>query len=85
MKEPPSEPTTATVTRAKIPPTVWTLGFVSIFMDVSSEIVHSRLPLFLVSTLVAESAPSSFRGTAVGTSSSHARIDKPYPFPLFCV
>jgi MFS family permease len=34
-----------------IPPTVWTLGFVSLFMDLSSELVHSLLPVFLVSTL----------------------------------
>jgi MFS family permease len=34
-----------------IPPTVWTLGFVSLFMDLSSELVHSLLPVFLVSKL----------------------------------
>jgi sugar phosphate permease len=34
-----------------IPPTVWMLGFVSLFMDMSSELVHSLLPVFLVSTL----------------------------------
>lgn len=34
-----------------IPRTVWTLGFVSLFMDVSSEMVHSLLPLFLVTVL----------------------------------
>ena len=34
-----------------IPRTVWTLGFVSLFMDLSSELVHSLLPVFLVSTL----------------------------------
>lgn len=27
------------------------LGFVSLFMDLSSELVHSLLPVFLVSTL----------------------------------
>ena len=39
--------------RAKpvIPRTVWMLGFVSLFMDMSSELVHSLLPVFLVSTL----------------------------------
>lgn len=36
---------------APIPQTVWALGFVSLFMDVSSEIVHSLLPLFLTTTL----------------------------------
>ncbi len=34
-----------------IPRTVWALGFVSLFMDLSSELVHSLLPVFLVSTL----------------------------------
>lgn len=34
-----------------IPRTVWALGFVSLFMDLSSELVHSLLPIFLVTTL----------------------------------
>ncbi len=34
-----------------IPRTVWALGFVSLLMDLSSELVHSLLPLFLVGTL----------------------------------
>jgi MFS family permease len=34
-----------------IPRTVWALGFVSLFMDLSSELVHSLLPVFLVTTL----------------------------------
>jgi MFS family permease len=34
-----------------IPRTVWALGFVSLFMDVSSEMIHSLLPLFLVTVL----------------------------------
>jgi MFS family permease len=34
-----------------VPGTIWTLGFVSLLMDLSSELVHSLLPLFLVSTL----------------------------------
>ena len=32
----------------RLPPTVWALGFVSLFMDISSEIVHSLLPVYLV-------------------------------------
>nr|WP_301293652.1 MFS transporter [Pseudomonas sp. GGS8] len=35
----------------RIPRTVWALGFVSLFMDLSSELVHSLLPVFLVTTL----------------------------------
>ncbi|WP_152222561.1 MFS transporter [Pseudomonas sp. SCB32] len=37
--------------RPRIPGTVWALGFVSLFMDVSSELLHSLLPLFLVGSL----------------------------------
>lgn len=36
---------------AAIPRTIWILGFVSLFMDMSSELIHSLLPVFLVSTL----------------------------------
>jgi MFS family permease len=35
----------------RIPPGIWTLGLVSMLMDVSSELIHSLLPLFLVTTL----------------------------------
>ena len=35
----------------RLPPTVWALGFVSLLMDVSSEIVHALLPLFLTAGL----------------------------------
>lgn len=37
--------------RPTIPRTVWTLGLVSLFMDVSSEIVHALLPVFLITAL----------------------------------
>ena len=37
--------------RAAIPRTVWALGFVSMFMDISSEMIHALLPLFLTTTL----------------------------------
>jgi MFS family permease len=37
--------------RAALPAGVWVLGFVSLLMDISSEMVHSLLPLFLVGTL----------------------------------
>jgi MFS family permease len=35
----------------KIPAGVWMLGFVSMLMDISSEMIHSLLPLFLVGAL----------------------------------
>ncbi|HEX9672914.1 MAG TPA: MFS transporter [Burkholderiales bacterium] len=34
-----------------IPRAVWMLGFVSLFMDVSSELIHSLLPVFMVTSL----------------------------------
>lgn len=34
-----------------VPRAVWVLGFVSMFMDISSEIVHALLPLFMTGTL----------------------------------
>lgn len=34
-----------------IPGGVWVLGFVSMLMDISSEMIHSLLPLFMVTTL----------------------------------
>jgi MFS family permease len=44
-------PAPAVPTRAAIPRGVWVLGFVSMLMDISSEMVHSLLPLFLVGPL----------------------------------
>ncbi len=37
--------------RPAIPRTVWALGLVSMFMDISSEMIHALLPLFLTTTL----------------------------------
>ena len=34
-----------------IPYSIWTLGCVSLFMDASSELIHSLLPLFMVNIL----------------------------------
>ncbi|MBR8241668.1 MFS transporter [Burkholderia multivorans] len=45
--------TTSPPTAAKpaIPRTVWALGFVSLCMDLSSELIHALLPIYLVSTM----------------------------------
>jgi MFS family permease len=43
-------------TLSRIPGPIWVLGFVSMLMDISSEIVHSLLPVFLVSSLGASVA-----------------------------
>lgn len=34
-----------------LPAGIWVLGFGSLFMDISSEMIHSLLPLFMVTTL----------------------------------
>ena len=34
-----------------LPSSIWVLGFVSMLMDISSEMVHSLLPMFLVTTM----------------------------------
>lgn len=36
---------------ARLPGSIWALGFVSLFMDISSEMVHCLLPVFLVTVL----------------------------------
>lgn len=38
-------------TLAQIPRGIWVLGFVSLLMDISSEMIHSLLPIFMVTTL----------------------------------
>ena len=53
-----------------LPRTVWALGLVSLLMDVSSEIVHGLLPLFLVGTLgVSALMLGLIEGIAEGTAS----------------
>ena len=37
--------------RRRIPPAIWALGFVSLLMDISSELIHSLLPVFMVASL----------------------------------
>lgn len=36
---------------ARLPASIWALGLVSLLMDVSSELIHSLLPVFLVTSL----------------------------------
>src|SRR5665811_1515822 len=47
----PDDAKTPSVTWRDVPTTVWTLGFVSLLMDVSSELIHSLLPIFLVTVM----------------------------------
>ncbi|MGL4810117.1 MAG: MFS transporter, partial [Giesbergeria sp.] len=37
-----------TPAHTKLPAAIWVLGFVSLLMDVSSELIHSLLPVFMV-------------------------------------
>lgn len=37
--------------RPSLPKSIWVLGIVSMLMDISSEMIHSLLPLFMVSSL----------------------------------
>ena len=56
-----------------IPRGVWALGFVSLFMDISSEMIHALLPVFLVSVLGASVAAV---GLLEGTAEALAQITK---------
>ncbi|MDD5409804.1 MAG: MFS transporter [Methylobacter sp.] len=53
----------------QIPSGIWILGFVSLLMDISSEMIHSLLPLFLVTTLEASAfAVGLIEGVAESTA-----------------
>lgn len=56
-----------------VPPTVWALGLVSMFTDISSEIIHSLLPVFLVTGLGASVA---LVGLIEGVAEATASITK---------
>ncbi len=55
----------------KIPRGVWALGFVSLFMDISSEMIHALLPVFLVTVL---GASATAVGLLEGTAEAIAQI-----------
>jgi hypothetical protein len=55
---------------------VWALGFVSLFMDISSEMIHSLLPVFLVSVL---GASATAVGVIEGIGEGTASISKLFP------
>ena len=59
--------------RPRIPRAIWALGGVSLLMDISSEMVHSLLPLFLVGTLGVSAA---MLGLIEGLAESTALIVK---------
>jgi len=57
----------------EIPGGVWALGFVSLFMDASSEMIHALLPLYLVSVLGASTLEV---GVIEGIAEATAAITK---------
>jgi MFS family permease len=56
-----------------MPASIWALGFVSLLMDVSSEMIHSLLPMFMVSVL---GASALMVGLVEGAAESTALIVK---------
>jgi MFS family permease len=56
-----------------MPKTVWALGITSLFMDVSSEMIHALLPVFLVGTL---GASATLLGVLEGFAEATAQIVK---------
>jgi MFS family permease len=67
-----SEPA-AGAPRRGLPPAVWALGLVSMFMDISSEMIHSLLPLFMVTVL---GASMTTIGIVEGIAEATAAITK---------
>ena len=68
--------TTRASTLGQIPRGIWMLGFVSMFMDISSEIIHSLLPMFLVTSL---GATAAMVGVIEGVAEAVAPIVKVFP------
>src|SRR6516162_1807439 len=61
--------TTSTFPLRKIPRSIWALGFVSMFMDISSEMIHALLPVYLVTVLGASTLAVGFiEGIAEATA-----------------
>jgi MFS family permease len=58
---------------AQLPGGVWALGFVSLFMDISSEMIHGLLPVFLTSVL---GASTEMVGLIEGVGEATASISK---------
>jgi len=60
-------------TRRTIPAGIWALGFVSLLMDVSSEMIHALLPIYLVTVMGASMVTV---GTIEGVAEATAAITK---------
>ncbi|MFZ2159546.1 MAG: MFS transporter [Bradyrhizobium sp.] len=64
---------TSPATWRDVPASVWALGFVSLLMDVSSELIHSLLPIFL---MTAVGASATIVGLIEGVAEATASIAK---------
>ncbi|MCG2625187.1 MFS transporter [Bradyrhizobium sp. WYCCWR 13023] len=61
--------TTPNAAHAKLPRGIWVLGFVSMLMDISSEMIHALLPVYLVTMLGASTLTVGFiEGIAEATA-----------------
>lgn len=65
--------------KKKLPAGIWALGFVSLLMDTSSEMVHGLLPVFLVTTL---GASVSLVGLLEGFAEAAVLVAKVFSGPL---
>lgn len=63
----------AAVAPRRLPAGIWALGFVSLLMDVSSELIHSLLPVFMVTVL---GTPMLVVGLIEGAAEATALIVK---------
>jgi MFS family permease len=63
----------APATWRDVPPSIWALGIVSLLMDVSSELIHSLLPVFLVTVIGTSTATV---GLIEGIAEATAAINK---------
>ncbi|WP_413207724.1 MFS transporter [Rhodospirillum sp. A1_3_36] len=63
----------------RIPSGVWILGLVSLLMDISSEMIHALLPLFMVTTL---GASASLVGLIEGLAEATALCVKVFSGPF---
>jgi len=64
---------TATTAGAHLPRSIWASGFVSLFMDISSEMIQSLLPVFLITVLGASAVTV---GLIEGIGEATASISK---------
>src|SRR6516164_1564689 len=58
---------------ARLPGGIWALGFVSLLMDISSEMIHGLLPVFLTSVL---GASTEMVGLIEGVGEATASMSK---------